>query len=279
MPELPEVETIKNDLLKKVVGSQVTNVTYTDEGQKLISKTGQDLTDLLPGNKIEKINRKAKYLVLELSNGKKLLFHLKLTGRILVRNGSNSDDEFVRLILTLEDNRQIRFADRNGFGEVKLIDSDSEIDGTLAPDPFEINYQQFQVSLSKNGKETIKETLLDQKAISGVGNIYADEALYVAKINPFRSPKTLSENEIVRLLDSSRAVLEEGIKHRGTTIDSYRDTDGEPGTHQFHLLVYGKAGKPCKRCATTIEYTEIKGRRTHFCPTCQPKEQLSLFKL
>ena len=276
MPELPEVETIKNDLLKKVVGSQITQVVYTDEGQKLISKTGQDLTHLLPGNKIKGIHRKAKYLVLELSNGKKLVFHLKLTGQILVRNSSNSDDEFVRLILTLDDGRQIRFADRNGFGEVKLIDSDNKIDVTLAPDPFEITSQQFQISLSKSRKETIKETLLDQKAISGVGNIYADEALYLAKINPFRSSKALSEHETVRLLDSIRTVLKEGIKHRGTTIDSYRDTDGRPGTHQFHLLVYGKAGKPCKKCATRIEYTEIAGRRTHFCPTCQPDQQLKL---
>ena len=277
MPELPEVETIKNDLLEKVMGAQITGVSYTNEGQKLISKTGQDLTELLPGNKIKGIDRKAKYLVLELSGDKKLIFHLKLTGRILVRNGSNPNDEFVRLILTLDDGRQIRFADRNGFGEVKLLDSDSEIDVTLAPDPFEITSQQFQISSSKNGKETIKETLIDQKAISGVGNIYAYEALYLAKINPFRSPKALSEHETVRLLDSIRTVLKEGIKHRGTTIDSYRDTDGRPGTHQFHLLVYGKAGKPCKKCATRIAYTEIAGRRTHFCPNCQPKQQLSLF--
>ncbi|MDP2720984.1 MAG: bifunctional DNA-formamidopyrimidine glycosylase/DNA-(apurinic or apyrimidinic site) lyase [bacterium] len=277
MPELPEVETIKNDLLKKVVGSQITSVSYTSEGQKLISKAGQDLTDLLPGNKIKSIERKAKYLVLELSGGKKLIFHLKLTGRILVRNGSNPNDEFVRLVLALNDGREIRFADRNGFGEVKLIGAGEEVDQDLGPDPFEVSVQQFNLLINQTGKETIKETLLDQKTISGVGNIYADEALYLAGINPFRSPRALSTNETAKLLDSIKQVLNEGIKHRGTTIDSYRDTDGRPGTHQFHLLVYGKAGKPCKKCATRIEYTEIKGRRTHFCPNCQPKEQLALF--
>ncbi|MEX0621987.1 MAG: bifunctional DNA-formamidopyrimidine glycosylase/DNA-(apurinic or apyrimidinic site) lyase [Candidatus Woykebacteria bacterium] len=277
MPELPEVETIKNDLLEKVVNSQITDVFYTSEGQKLISKTGQDLSNILPGQKISGVGRKAKYLVLELSNGKKLVFHLKLTGRILVRNGSSPDDEFTRLILKLDDGRQIRFADRNGFGEVRLVDSASEVITNLAPDPFEMSNQQLQTSLSKRGRATIKEALLGQSLVSGVGNIYADEALFLAKINPFRSPKALSTNEVVRLLDSIKQVLNEGIKHRGTTIDSYQDTDGRPGTHQFHLLVYGKAGKPCKRCATRIEYTEIKGRRTHFCPNCQPKEQLSLF--
>lgn len=277
MPELPEVETIRRDLLKKIVGSQITTVSYTDEGQKLISKAGQDLTDLLPGNKIKDVDRKAKYLVLELSDGKKLVFHLKLTGRILVRDGSNSPDEFTRLIFKLDDGREIRFADRNGFGEVKLIEKNEEIDSTLAPDPFEVSVQQFHLSINQSGKETIKEALLDQKIISGVGNIYADEALYLADINPSRAPKALSSNQSTKLLEAIKAVLKEGIKHRGTTIDSYRDTDGRPGTHQFHLLVYGKAGKPCNKCATRIEYTEIKGRRTHFCPSCQPKLQLSLF--
>ena len=277
MPELPEVETIKNDLLKKVVGAQITDVFYTSEGQKLISKSNQDLSNMLPGQKISGVGRRAKYLVLELSNEKKLIFHLKLTGRILVRNGSNSSDEFTRLVLILDDGQQIRFTDRNGFGEVRLVESESEINSTLAPDPFEISNQQFHLNLNKSKKETIKETLLDQSLISGVGNIYTDEALYLAGINPFRLSKTISLNGSTKLLDSIKTVLKEGIKHCGTTIDSYRDTDERPGTHQFHLLVYGKAGKPCKKCAAHIEYTEIAGRRTHFCPNCQPKEQLSLF--
>lgn len=277
MPELPEVETIKNDLLKKVVGAQITNVFYTSEGQKLISKNNQDLSNMLPGQRISGVDRKAKYLVLELLSGKKLMFHLKLTGRILVRNGSNPSDEFTRLVLKLDDGQQIRFTDRNGFGEVRLVDNENEIDPTLAPDPLEISNQQFHINLNKSKKETIKEALLDQKLISGVGNIYADEALYLAGINPFRPSKTISLNGSRKLLGSIKTALKEGIKHRGTTIDSYRDTDGRPGTHQFHLLVYGKAGKPCKKCATHIEYTEIVGRKTHFCPNCQPKEQLSLF--
>jgi len=277
MPELPEVETIKNDLLEKVVGSTITKVTYTTEGQNLISKTDQDLTNVLPGRKIIGVERKAKYLVLALSKNDKLVFHLKLTGRILVRDSSHREDEFTRLILKLEDEREIRFTDRNGFGEVKLIGEKENVGPNLAPDPFELSYQQFKISLGKTLLKTIKEALLDQSLIAGVGNIYADEALYVAGINPFRAPKALSLNETTKLLTAIKKVLHEGINHRGTTIDSYRDTEGRPGTHQFHLKVYGKAGKPCQKCATRIEYTEIKGRRTHFCPNCQPKDQLSLF--
>ena len=277
MPELPEVHTIAEDLKKKVVGSQIVEVYYTGEGQKLISKSGQDLTDVLPGERIDSIDRRAKYLIINLSGGKKLIFHLKLTGQILVRAGSHKPDEFARLILKLDDGRQIRFADRNGFGEVILAENIEEVNPNLGPEPFEILNKKFHESLLQSGKETIKESLLDQQLISGVGNIYVDESLYLAGINPFRSPHALSLNETTKLLMSIKKALEEGIKDRGTTIDSYRDTDGNPGTHQFHLLVYGKSGKPCKKCAAKIEYTEIRGRRTHFCPTCQPKDQLSLF--
>lgn len=277
MPELPEVETIKNDLSKKVIGSQIVDVYYTDEGQKLISKSGQDLRNLLIGERINNASRRAKYLVLDLGKNKKLIFHLKLTGQILVRNSSDKPDEFTRLILKLDDGRQIRFADRNGFGEVILAENIDEVNPNLGPEPFEIANKKFYDSLIRSKKETIKEALLDQSLISGVGNIYVDESLYLAGINPFKAPVKLSLNESTKLLSSIKKALEEGIKDRGTTIDSYRDTDGKPGTHQFHLLIYGKAGKPCKKCATKIEYTEIHGRRTHFCPSCQPKDQLSLF--
>ncbi|MEX0617114.1 MAG: bifunctional DNA-formamidopyrimidine glycosylase/DNA-(apurinic or apyrimidinic site) lyase [Candidatus Woykebacteria bacterium] len=277
MPELPEVHTIAEDLKKKVVGAQIVEVYYTSEGQKLISKSGQDLTDIIPGKRIEGVERRAKYLILNLSGGKKLIFHLKLTGRILVRAASHPPDEFTRLIVKIDDGRQIRFTDRNGFGDVVLAENFDDVNQNLGPDPFEVQNKAFYDLVSRSSKETVKETLLDQKIIAGVGNIYVDESLYLAGINPFRSPRALSLNETTRLLESIKKALEEGIKHRGTTIDSYLDTDGKPGTHQFHLLVYGRGGKPCKKCATHIEYTEIAGRRTHFCPTCQPREQLSLF--
>ncbi len=277
MPELPEVHTIAEDLKKKVIGTQIVEVYYTSEGQKLISKSGQDITDSVTGERIESIDRRAKYLLITLSNHKKLIFHLKLTGQILVRSGSYKPDEFTRLILKLDDGRQIRFADRNGFGEITLAENIEEVNPNLGPEPFEILNKKFFDSLQQSEKETIKESLLDQKLIAGVGNIYVDESLYLAGINPFRSPRSLSLNETTKLLTSIKKALEAGIKDRGTTIDSFRDTDGKPGTHQFHLLVYGKDGKPCRKCATRIEYTEIRGRRTHFCPTCQPKDQLTLF--
>ncbi len=277
MPELPEVQTIVDDLNRKVIGTQITQVIYTDEGKKLISKSDQDLSDILPGEKITRAQRRAKYLILNLSGGRNLIIHLKLTGQLFVRDQNYATEPFTRLILKLDDKREIRFADREGYGEVVLADGIDKVEPNLGPEPFEISEQTFGDNLLATKLGTIKEALIDQKVISGVGNIYVDEALYLAKINPFRPPHSLSKAETQKLLRSIREALQQGLKHRGTTIDSYRDTAGKPGTHQFHLLVYGKAGKPCKRCATKIAYTEISGRRTHFCPTCQPKEQLSLF--
>ena len=277
MPELPEVETIKNDLLKKVIGSQIIEVSYTDSGEKLKYKFKQNLANLIIGEKIAGIERRAKYLYFHLSGGKILVIHLKMTGQILIRESSTTSDQNTRIIFVLDDGREIRFTDRNDFGEIFLVEDVARIEDQLGPDSFEASYQQFENNLRSSKSGTIKEALLDQKIIAGVGNIYADEALYTAEINPFKSPKSLSESESHRLLNSTKEVLNDGLTHRGTTIDTFRDIDGKPGSHQFHLLVYGKAGKPCKKCATKIAYTEINGRRTHFCPTCQPKEQLTLF--
>ena len=277
MPELPEVQTIVDDLNKKVIGAQIVQVIYTDEGKKLISKGDQDLSDILPGEKITRAQRRAKYLILNLSGRRNLIIHLKLTGQLFVRAQNYAIEPFTRLILKLDDKREIRFADREGYSEVVLADGIDKVEPNLGPEPFEISEQTFTDNLLATKLGTIKEALIDQKVISGIGNIYVDEALYLAKINPFRPPHSLSKAETQKLLRSIKETLKSGLEHRGTTIDSYRDTDGRPGTHQFHLLVYGKAGKPCKRCATRIEYTEISGRRTHFCPACQPKMQLSLF--
>jgi len=277
MPELPEVQTIVDDLNKKVIGTKITQVIYTDEGKKLISKSDQDLSDILPGEKITRAQRRAKYLILNLSGRRNLIIHLKLTGQLFVRAQNYAIEPFTRLILKLDDKREIRFADREGYGEVVLADGIDKVEPNLGPEPFEISEQTFADNLLATKLGTIKEALIDQKVISGIGNIYVDEALYLAKINPFRPPHSLSKAETQKLLRSIKETLKSGLEHRGTTIDSYRDTDGKPGTHQFHLLVYGKAGLPCKRCATRIAYTEISGRRTHFCPTCQPKDQLSLF--
>lgn len=277
MPELPEVTTIVNDINERLVGKTIDSVRITSLGENLRIKAKQDLDQMLAGVTIEKASRKAKFLILELSNGDNLVIHLKLTGQFILRDKNHPTDEFTRMIINLNDGRQIRFNDRNGAAEAFIVSSLSELPSTLAKDPFEIKKEEFERNISLSDKKTIKETIVDQKIIAGVGNIYADEALFLAGINPFRTPKSIIPEEVDILLKAIKQGLEEGIKDRGTSIDSYRDFLGNKGTHQNNLRVYGRSGKPCFNCQTPIEYTEIGGRRTHYCRICQPQAQLSLF--
>lgn len=277
MPELPEVTTIVKDINERLVGRRIDEVKITSLGENLRIKSKQDLDQILPGKRIERAERKAKFLLLNLSNGDSLVIHLKLTGQFILRDKNSKPDEYTRLIINLDDDQQIRFNDRNGAAEVFVIHEVSKVESLIGPDPFEITKQEFSKNIQNSDKKTIKETIVDQKVIAGVGNIYADEALFVAKINPKRSPKSVTPEQVNNLLEAIRQVLNEGIEHRGTTIDSYRDLLGNPGGHQNYLRVYGKKEQPCPNCGAKIEYTEINGRRTHFCPSCQPTEQLSLF--
>ncbi len=277
MPELPEVTTIVNDINERLAGRRIDEARITSLGENLRIKSKQDLDQMLTGKKIEKATRRAKYLIIELSNGNSLVIHLKLTGQFILRDKEARADEFTRLILNLDDGRQIRFCDRNGAAEAFIAHDSKEVEKSLGPEPFEIEPKNLHDSIYRSDKKTIKETIVDQKIIAGVGNIYADEALFLAKINPSRSPKEITLQETESILNSIKQVLTDGIKHRGTTIDSYRDLLGNPGINQNYLRVYGKSGKPCPVCKTLIEYTEIGGRRTHYCKTCQPKAQLSLF--
>ncbi len=277
MPELPEVTTIVNDINDKLVGRTIIEARLTSFGENLRVKSKQDLDQLLTGKKIEKAQRKAKYLLLKLSSGDNLVIHLKLTGQFILRDKSAKADEFTRMVLNLDDGKQLRFNDRNGAAEAFISENLEEIKDKVAADAFETDLTLFSKNLLSSDKKTIKETIVDQRIIAGVGNIYADEALFLAKINPSRGPKALTEDEQITLLDSIKQVLNEGIEHRGTTIDSYRDLLGNPGTHQNFLRVYGKGNRPCSNCSTSIEFTEINGRRTHYCPKCQPDNQLTLF--
>ncbi len=277
MPELPEVTTIVAGINKKLVGKRIGQAKLTALGENLRIKSKQDLDQKLTGKKIEGAKRRAKFLILELSNGDKLIVHLKLTGQFLLRKENFRADDFTRLVLDLDNGEQVRFCDRNGAAEAFIVDNLDKIDSLVGPEPFEITVENFEKNIKNTDKRTIKEIIVDQKVIAGVGNIYADEALYVAKISPFRSPKSLKIEEAETLLNSIKQVLQEGINHLGTTIDSYRDLDGNPGTHQNYLRVYGKGGKSCQNCGTPIILTELGGRRTHYCPNCQPEAQLSLF--
>jgi formamidopyrimidine-DNA glycosylase len=280
MPELPEVETIRRQLENEVMGRKIAEVKFDPEnGNTLRFRQKKDLESILPGKKIMKARRRGKYLFLSLENDYHLMLHLKMTGRLLLKQRADKQDEFHRFLIELDDGRQLRFSDRSGFADLYLWDNSDlvDLDKKLGQEPEKITKEDFMNALSKSKVSNVKEALLDQGTIAGVGNINADEALFVAKIHPKQDPKTLSEEQAGILLDAIRSVLDKDLKNGGSTIDSYLDLYGNPGKNQESFYVYGRIGQPCKNCSTPIEYMEISGRRTHFCPSCQTLQQLTLF--
>jgi formamidopyrimidine-DNA glycosylase len=282
MPELPEVQTIVNDLKPLLSERSIVKASYVGKaGQDLLRKSRIDLSLSLPGKRITLVKRLAKQIVLDLDSGEYLIFHLKITGRLLFRDQGYRLDEFTRLVIELDGSKQLRFTDRNGFADAYLA-SNMELDQIISrygPEVLEesLSCEKFYELVVSSSEPTIKETLLNQKIISGVGNIYADEALIVAKIHPTFPAKQMSFEQAVALLKAVRQVLNEGLDDRGTTIDSYVDPFGNPGKHREMLRVYGRSGQGCPICGSEIEYTEVGGRRTYFCPNCQSLPQLSLF--
>lgn len=282
MPELPEVQTIATDLKPMLSGKKIADATYVGGlGRELLQKSRVDLSLSLPGKRITGVRRLSKQLLLDLDSGEAVSFHLRITGRLLLRTSGSSQDEYARLMIKLEAGQELRFTDRNGLASAELL-TQSEIDAQAeryGPEVLDqgLSQEKFFELVTGPTEPSLKETLLNQKIVSGMGNIYVDEALFLAKLHPNLKPKQLSEAEAERLLAACRQVLEEGLRDRGTTIDSYLDAYGHPGHHQDHLRVYGKADQPCPEGNGMIEYKEVGGRRTYFCPACQRLPQLSLF--
>jgi formamidopyrimidine-DNA glycosylase len=282
MPELPEVQTIVADLAPILPGRKITSVRYVGAlGEELRRRSKIDLSLSLPGKVITGVRRVSKELILDLDSGEVLVFHLRITGRILFRDCSDREDEHMRLLIDLDSSQALRFTDRNGLASAEIL-SEGELAERVkkyGPEVLskDLTPEKFLELLHQSKDPSIKETLADQKIVSGLGNIYIDEALFLAKIHPRFPVKQINLSQAEVLFSSAQQVLKEGLTDRGTTIDSYVDAFGKPGTHQDHLRVYGKSGQPCPEGNGTIEYMEVGGRRTFFCPICQALPQLSLF--
>lgn len=282
MPELPEVQTIVADLVEVLPGTKIISARYVGPlGEQLRRKSRVDLSLTLAGKKITGVRRMAKQVILDLDSGDVLSFHLKITGRLLFRDCSDAGDEHLRLLIELEGAKALRFTDRNGLADANLL-TQSELAAQLkkyGPEVLDksLTPEYFYRLITSSKEPSLKETLLNQGVVSGMGNIYVDEALNVAKLHPNLRPSQLTNKEAEGLLLASRQVLEEGLRDRGTTIDSYVDAYGRSGRHQDSLRIYGRTGKSCPNCQGTIEYKEVGGRRTYFCPSCQKLPQLSLF--
>ncbi|MFQ5812435.1 MAG: bifunctional DNA-formamidopyrimidine glycosylase/DNA-(apurinic or apyrimidinic site) lyase [Anaerolineae bacterium] len=269
MPELPEVETIARGLREPLIGRQFTSVRVG--WANLVARPSvEEFERGLVGQRILGVKRRGKYLVFALSSGGSLIIHLRMTGRLLIVNSDDELDKHDHLIFELDDGRELRFNNVRKLGRVYLVDDEDEITGKLGPEPLDGDFAPADFAALFSGRRgMIKPLLLNQRFMAGIGNIYADEALFAARIHPERRADTLTAEEIEHLYGTIRQVLAQGIQNRGTTFSDYLDAEGREGRNQEYLRVFRRTGQPCPRCGTPIERTVVGGRGTYFCPRCQ----------
>ncbi|MBI2980308.1 MAG: bifunctional DNA-formamidopyrimidine glycosylase/DNA-(apurinic or apyrimidinic site) lyase [Chloroflexi bacterium] len=270
MPELPEVETVKNELSPYVIGRRITGVTLLWEGMVRQPFLAEFRSHTI-GQKITGISRHGKYLFLSLSSGDLLNIHLKMTGSLIIGQESAEPPSYTRAIIHLDNDTNIFFRDPRKFGIMRLVKDKNSIVGKLGPEPLGADFTP-QLLGRLLGKRTapIKALLCDQNLIAGIGNMYADEALFAAKIHPLRPGNSLSPEEIKRLHSAIRRVLRAGISKKGASTNTYFRPDGTRGTAHDEFKVAHARGKSCPVCGTPIERIAVRHRGTYFCPKCQP---------
>jgi len=269
MPELPEVETIKNCLLPQVVGLRFTGVTLLWPGV-VRRPSPEEFCHRLSGQTIEDIRRRGKYLIWDLSGKGKLILHLKMTGVLLLQPYSYDLEPYVRAILHLDNDQEIRFWDLRKFGAMWLVEDETTLIGKLGPEPLDNGFTPDVLDgILRRHNVPVKALLLDQNAIAGVDNMYADESLFAARIDPLKAAKDLSGEETKRLHGAIQQVLASAIECKGASVNTYQQPDGERGTAQFYFQVAHRLGEPCNKCGGAIERIVVRGRGTYFCPRCQ----------
>ncbi len=272
MPELPEVETIRRTLLERVLGLTITGVKVL---WPPVAQNWQDkiFAEVVTGRKIESIERRGKYLLFSLDEGWSLVAHLRMTGRLNYYSCEQVPERHARLVFSLSQG-ELHFSDLRKFGRIQLIPTDlrsrSASLAKLGPEPLEADFTADILGERLAAKKTnLKAALLDQRVLAGLGNIYADEALFRAGLVPAREACSLSAAEIRKLHGAIREVLKAGILARGTSVRDYRDANGEEGSFQDLLQVYGRGTKPCLQCGRPLEKMRLAGRTTVFCRNCQ----------
>lgn len=265
MPELPEVETIRRGLEREFLDAQLSEIEVRD--RRLLQNCPISKLEELRGKALKRVARRGKFLILDFDS-LALVIHLRMTGRLLPQ-----EEGHTRLILQFSGGKQLVLDDSRRFATLHCTPTDrlEELEPLrrLGLEPLTDNYTLESFSRILRTKQEIKRLLLDQGKLAGLGNIYANEALFRAKIHPQRRADSLSEREVRRLFTEIPRVLEEALAAQGTTISDYRTASGNPGGFQPFLKVYGRAGEPCHRCKTPIEQLEQGGRSSYFCPKCQ----------
>ena len=271
MPELPEVETVRRGLERLVVGKTIGQVRV--RYAKMIGTGVDSFVHDLPGQTIERIGRRGKYLLFYLT-GVVLVSHLRMEGKYLFYSDAVPERKHAHVFFEMTDGGTLVYEDVRKFGTMELLRKD-QLEAyfaarKLGPEPTEAVFllPPFVAALSRS-KKPIKPYLLEQTLVVGLGNIYVDEALWRARIHPARPADSLKSAEVKRLREQIIEVLQLGIEKRGSTIRTYRNALGEDGTMQDFLQVYGKTGQPCARCGSLIEKIKLGGRGTHLCPHCQ----------
>ena len=281
MPELPEVEIVVRGLRETVVGETIARVRVNAPAKSVLvspSLNSGDFARSLEKRQIQSVSRRGKNILISLSGEATLWVHLKMTGRLRYVEKSRPVEKHDLVIFdfksTLKTKRSfhLRFNDYRRFGRLRLF-YDHELweqKGLedLGPEPLEISADDF-VALCKKSNRVIKPALLDQSFLAGLGNIYADESLYYSRIHPKRVTSSLSARKLVELHGHIQEMLKRAIRLMGTSVDSYRGVNGQAGRFQKYLKVYGREGKPCRRCDTKIVRQRIGSRSAHFCPRCQ----------
>ncbi|MFA5156506.1 MAG: bifunctional DNA-formamidopyrimidine glycosylase/DNA-(apurinic or apyrimidinic site) lyase [Candidatus Omnitrophota bacterium] len=265
MPELPEVETIKRELEQVLAGKKIIDVIVNNP--KVIREPKKDgFVKGLKGAGIRNVLRKAKLLIIELSTGKSLAIHLKMTGQLIYPGNGKSS----RVSFKLSDGRLLDFNDQRLFAELRLVNDWRALKFVreLGPEPFDITRERFKAMLTDK-KTKIKPLIMDQQFISGIGNLYAAEALFRAKIDPSRPACSLKDAEKDLLFKEIKDTLKEAIKYGGSSVDQYVRSTGKPGNYAKYHRVYDRLGKPCPICKTPVKRIALGGRGTYFCPKCQ----------
>jgi formamidopyrimidine-DNA glycosylase len=276
MPELPEVETVARGLRRRALGRRLAEVVVRHPG--IIRGTPEDFAARLEGRRIAAVRRKGKVVAVELAAGdgrapEFLIIRLGMTGRVTVQPAAVPLEPHTHVLMPLDDGQEeIRFCDARRFGNLRAL-TRAEMQAlfaSLGPDAQRAGAAQFLRSM-RGRRGALKSWLMNQQALAGLGNIYADEALFESRLHPLAQPGRLKPEQARRLLGAVRHVLARAVRAQGTSFRDYVDIEGRPGRFAMRLKVYQRTGEPCRRCRTPIRRIIIAGRSSHFCPRCQPR--------
>ena len=273
MPELPEVESVRRRLAPVLEGRRLEHVEISDE-RLTRPFAAAEVAQALEGEVVREVGRRGKYLVVRFDSGRALLIHLRMTGSLRhAPGGTLPDDPHRRAVATLDDGSDVAYRDVRRFGTWLLLEApevDEYVDARVGREPLEATFRARDLAERlATRRAPVKAAILDQRTVAGIGNIYADEALWRARIHPLTAARDLTQDELRALHRGIRRALEAGIRRQGSTLRDYALPDGTSGAMQTEFKVYGRGGEPCDRCGTPVEKIRAAGRGTWYCPRCQ----------